>query len=181
MSRRAFTVLAGAFVATACFGKDPTNPGVEVGTFHVKASLTASTCGQPPNPWEFDVRINRDGSTLYWIQGQAPVAGEVDRTARTKLDTTVTSQIRPANTAKKLAACEIMRKDTLDVLLATADQKPAVDPADVNTFAGQLRYEFAPTDGSQCDDQLTASGGGYDALPCLVQYDLTGALTKKPD
>ena len=60
MSRRAFTVLAGAFVATACFGKDPTNPGVEVGTFHVKASLTASTCGQPPNPWEFDVRINRD-------------------------------------------------------------------------------------------------------------------------
>lgn len=178
---RACSVALVAFVATACLGTDPTNPGVEVGTFHVKASLTASTCGQPPNPWEFDVRINRDGSTLYWIQGTLPIAGEVDRMARTKLDTSVTSQLRPADEAKKLAACEVQRKDMLDVLLATEDQKPAVDPADVHSFEGQLRYEFAPTDDSQCDDQLTARGGGYDALPCVVQYDVAGLLTKKPD
>lgn len=179
--QRAFTVLVASFVATACFGKDPTSPGVEVGTFHVKANLESSTCGAPPNPWEFDVKINRDGSTLYWIQGQLPVAGEVDRTARAKLDTSVTSQIRPADAAKKLSACELQRKDTLDVLLATADLRPAVDPVDVHSFNGELQYTFAPTDGSSCDDQLTASGGGYDALPCVVKYSVAGEMTKRAD
>jgi hypothetical protein len=179
--RRSFSVLLVSFAATACMGKDPTNPGVEVGTFHVKANLTSSTCGAPPNPWEFDVRINRDGSTLYWIQGQLPISGQVDRMARTKLDTSVTSELRPANAAKKLAACEVTRKDSLDVLLATEDAKPAIDPEDVHSFEGQLRYDFAPTDGSQCDDQVKASGGDYDALPCTVQYNVSGTLTKKAE
>lgn len=179
--QRGFTVLVASFVATACFGKDPTSPGVEVGTFHVKANLTSSTCGQPPNPWEFDVRINRDGSTLYWIQGQLPVAGDVDRTARAKLDTSITSQVRAADAAKKLKACELERKDSLDVLLATADGRAAVDPVDLHSFNGELEYTFAPTDGSQCDDQLEASGGGYAALPCVVKYTVAGEMTKRAE
>jgi hypothetical protein len=174
-------LLAVALISVACGGKDPTNPGVPVGTFHVKASLTSSTCGQPPNPWEFDVRLNRDGSTLYWVQNQLPVAGDVDRLARTKLDAEVQSELRKADEKRKLAACSLVRRDTLEILLATEEQKPAVDPADTHSFEGSLRYEFAPTDGSQCEDQLTAAGGGYDALPCVVTYNVAGTMTKKAE
>jgi hypothetical protein len=175
MVRRLFAVFVVAGVA-ACGGKDPTNPGVAIGTFHVTANLTSSTCGAPPNPWEFDIRLNRDGSTLYWIQNGLPVAGEVDRSAHTTMDASGTTELRAANEAKKLAACEVMRKDALDVLLSNEDAEPAVDPADVRKFVGTLRYDFAPTDGSQCTDQLTASGGDYDALPCSVAYRVVGAL-----
>lgn len=181
MIRRVLSVLTAGLVVTACFGTDKASPGAPVGTFHVKASLTTSTCGAPPNPWEFDVRLNRDGSTLYWIQGQLPVAGDVDRMARTKMDTTVTSELRKADPSKKLAACQVMRKDSLEVLLATEDLKPAVDPADVHSFEGNLRYEFAPTDDSECTDQLAASGGDFDSLPCVVQYTVTGMMTKRAE
>ena len=181
VSRRWLSCAFFGFVVIACGGKDPTNPGQPIGTFRVTATLTSSTCGQPPNPWEFDIRLNRDGTTLYWVQNQLPVAGDVDRLAHTKLDAEATSEIRKADEQRKLAACTLVRKDSIEMLLATEDKKPAVDPADVYTFQGSLSYTFAPVDGSECGDQLTAAGGGYDALPCVVQYSVTGAMTKKAE
>jgi len=178
MLRRVVPFIAVAAIAIACSGKNPYDPGEAVGTFHVTAKLTQSTCGQPPNPWEFDVRVNREGSTLYWIQGAYPIAGEVDAKAHTTLKASVTEVARAADERRKLAACSIARTDVLDMVLADGDAKPAIDPANVKSFAGMMSYTFSPTEGSTCDDQLTQAGGGYDALPCVVQYQLTATLTK---
>jgi len=142
------------------------------------ATLTSTTCGATPNPWVFDVRLNRDGSTLYWIQNSLPVAGSVDSSARTKLETSVTSELRHADDVKKIASCQVMRSDNVDMALSDADAKPAVDPADVRKFSGVLKYTFAPTDGSDCGDQLLSTGGDFAALPCVVTYLLDGAMTK---
>ncbi|MBX3231523.1 MAG: hypothetical protein KIT84_24160 [Labilithrix sp.] len=165
-------------VIAACSGKDPYEPGEAVGTFRVTGQLTQTTCGQPPNPWEFDVKVNRDGSTLYWIQGAQPIAGEVDASGRTTMKASFVHEVRPADERKKLAACSIARTDVLAMALARADERPAADPADVRSFSGIISYTFAPTEGSSCDDQLTATGGGYDALPCVVSYQLTAKMTK---
>jgi hypothetical protein len=164
----------------ACGGKDPFNPGAQLGTFHVTARLGRSTCGQAPNPWDFDVRLNHDGLTLYWLQGGLPVSGQVDSSARTELRANTTTDLRPADAKQKLAACSVTRTDMLDVVLSGADAKPATDPSRTASFTGALGYRFAPTDGSDCSDQLSAVGGGFDALPCDVSYDVSGTLTSPP-
>lgn len=164
----------------SCSGKDPYNPGVKLGTFHVTAKLTQSTCGATPNPWEFDVRLNHDGSTLYWIQGGAPIQGNVDVAAKTQLKSETTHDVRAADPRTKAAACSIARDDVLDIALASADAKPTTDPAATQSFSGGLVYAFAPTDGSDCADQLTSTGGGFDALPCEIRYEIAGTFKSAP-
>jgi len=175
-------VTAGVLVpvfalVAACSGKDPFSPGNKLGTFHVTGKLTHTSCGPTPNPWEFDVRLNHDGSTLYWIQGGLPVEGRVDTTARTRLEAEVVSEVRPADARAKKEACSISRTDVLALTLVGPDGQPTSDPSGMQSFHGALVYTFAPTAGSDCSDQTTASGGDFDALPCDVQYDLSGTLT----
>jgi hypothetical protein len=175
-------LLPAVFAATlaSCSGKDPYDPGTKLGTFHVTAKLTSSTCGQTPNPWEFDVRLNHDGSMLYWIQGGAPIQGTISASAQSELKSETAYDVRQADEKRKLAVCAVTRTDLLSVTLSGADAKPAADPSQTAGFHGGLTYSFAPTAGSDCTDQLTDSGGGFDALPCRIDYDLVGALTAAP-
>ena len=76
---RSPAVLLALLALPACSGKDPYNPGTPLGTFHVTANLTQSSCGPVPDPWEFDVRLSHEGTTLFWVQGGAPISGIVDR------------------------------------------------------------------------------------------------------
>lgn len=172
--------VAVALSCAGCTGKDPYSPGTKLGTFHVTAKLTQTTCGQTPDPWEFDVRLNHDGSTLYWIQGGAPIQGQVDATARTQLKAEIVQEVRAADAKARKAACSVSRTDALAVTLTGADAKPTIDPSLTTSFAGGLVYTFTPTEGSDCSDQLTASGGDFDALPCEVHYDLTGTFKSAP-
>lgn len=167
-------------VSVACSGKDPTNPGTQLGTFHVSAALQRSTCGATPNPWEFDVRLNHDGTVLYWIQGAAPTAGDVDKTATTKLKTEAVYEVRAADAKKKKAVCALSRQDSVTMTLAAADNTPAVDPSNTTSFTGELVYSFTPTEGSDCSDQVVGSGGGFEALPCEVAYAITGTFKSPP-
>jgi hypothetical protein len=181
--RRILGRSAGALffgLVVACSGKDPYSPGTKLGTFHVSAKLTQTTCGSVPNPWEFDVRINHDGPTLYWIQGGAPIQGRVDATARTQLHAQVVQEVRRADQKTRTASCSIARTDVLAVTLVGADGKPTTDPALMTSFGGDLIYAFTPTEGSACDDQLATVGGDFDALPCEVHYDLSGVATASP-
>ena len=164
----------------ACTGKDPFSPGTKLGTFHVSAKLTQTTCGATPDPWEFDVRLNHDGSTLYWIQGGAPIQGQVDTTARAQLKAEMVQEVRPADERMKRAACSVARTDVLAVTLVDAEAKPAPDPSLATSFGGSLVYTFAPTEGSDCADQLTTTDGDFDALPCEVHYDLSGTFKSAP-
>lgn len=165
----------------ACSGKDPYSPGTKLGTFHVTAKLTQTSCGPTPDPWEFDIRLNSDGSTLYWIQTDAPpVQGRVDTTARTQLEAELVQEVRAADPKTKMVACSIARTDVLALTLADADAQPTSDPSLLQSFAGSLVYTFAPTAGSDCSDQVTASGGDFDALPCEVHYDLSGTFKSAP-
>lgn len=173
--------LALAVSLASCGGKDPYNPGAQLGTFHVSAKLLGTTCGQTPNPWEFDVRLNHDGQTLYWIQGGAPISANVNvQTARTELVSESIHDLRKADARAKLAACVVSRKDKLDVMLVGEDTKPSPDPSLAKSFVGSLSYVFAPTDGSDCTDQLLATNGDFEQLPCSVEYEVAGVFTEGP-
>lgn len=173
----ALVVLLGASASAGCSGKDPYSPGTKLGVYRVDAKLTSSTCGAVPDPWQFDVRLNHDGSTLYWIQGGAPIQGRVDTNASALFEATVTNELRAADTKTRRAACSVARNDTLAITIVAADAKPNPDPAVMKSFVGSLVYDFVPLDGSDCSDQLTATGGDFDILPCSVRYELTGAFS----
>lgn len=177
----AISVFILGALGAACSGKDPYNPGTPLGTFHVSAKLTGSTCGTVPDPWEFDVKLAHEESTLYWIQGGAPVSGTMDRTARAQMKSTDSRELRAADAKKKLPACVVIRDDLLDVALAGDTPETPLDTvAEATRFTGKLTYGFSPMQGSECSDQTLDQGGDFAALPCEVSYDLSAAQTKKP-
>ena len=162
-------------VLVGCATKDPLNPGTTVGTFHVEAKLTSLSCGgTAPDPWAFDVKVSHDGDTVYWIQGGTPISGTVDADGHTAFSAQTVSDVRDGTT--KQAGCSLARTDNLGVYLLDATTKPTTDPTTLTSFSGQLSYAYAPTDGSDCGDQLTSAGGSWQALPCAVTYDVTGTL-----
>lgn len=174
-------VLAVAALAggAGCSGHDPYRPGESVGAFHVTGKLVSTSCGPVPDPWEFDVKLRHDATTLFWVQGSAPISGQVDSAARAVMKSSVVSTVRPADAKTKTAACTIARSDVVDLVLAPATA-PAMAAADVGaatSFKGSLGYQFAQVDGSSCEDQLLDTGGDFAALPCAVSYEITATRT----
>jgi hypothetical protein len=162
---------AFALVA-ACSGKDPYNPGTPIGTYHVVAHVTSNECGQGigvTDPWEFDIRLAVDPHTLYWVQGGPAVSGTLASSHAT-LASSDTRIIHQADARAGLGFCSITRSDGVDVTLAP----------DQSSFTGSLAYTFTPTDGSDCSDQVSGSGGTFAALPCATKLSLTGTRTQAP-
>lgn len=173
------TLAIAAVASAGCFGKDPYRPGDSIGVFHVTGKLIATSCGATPDPWEFDVRLRHDLTTLYWVQGDAPVSAVLDTTAKAVLTSGAT--LTPRAPTANVAGCTMARTDTVELVLApmAAPVTPA-QASEVTTatsFTGSLKYHFTATEGSVCDDQLSDNGGQYAALPCDVQYELEGART----
>ena len=164
-----------AVVVGGCSGKDSYAPGSPIGTFHVSGKLTKSSCGSVPDPWEFDVKLRRDGPTLYWVQGGAPIQGRFSA-GRADLSAKEVHTLRPANAKQRLLACAVVRADVLDVDLTNGGDNPVRELGETRAFRGTLVYRYTPTDDSDCADQVSSSGGGFDSLPCEVRYDVNGAL-----
>jgi len=184
-SLAALGILAGALAlpatgSTGCTGKDPYAPGETLGTFAVTGALVSTTCGATPNPWQFDVKLRHEDTTIYWVQGGAPIAGIVDRTARAVLKASDVRTVREANARTKTAACTMAREDVVELALApvtTPASTTAVDLSTATSFKGTLTYRFSVAPGSMCDDQLAESGGDYAALPCEVKYEIGAQRT----
>lgn len=153
--------------ASGCFGKDPYNPGTPLGTFRVLGTIVSNSCAEAPNPWEFEVKLSRDDTKLYWLSGGLPAEGAIDSSSHAVLTSEDTRTLRAEDPKTKAPACILMRKDTLDTVLS----KPPV-----STFIGNLTYRFEVADGADCSDQLVASGGGFEALPCQVTYRIAGQI-----
>jgi len=64
----------------------------------------------------------------------------------------------------------------LEVALDTG-QAPAADIGLTDSLTGTLVYAFQPTSDSDCSDQLVASVGDFDQLPCQVSYTLGAKRT----
>lgn len=179
------TFLAGAlaFTAAGCTGKDPYAPGETLGTWSVTGALVSTTCGATPNPWQFDVKLRHEDTTVYWVQGGAPISGRIDPAARATLKASDVRTVREANAKTKTAACTMAREDVVDLTLSpvttpsTTTTATTVDLSTATSFKGTLSYRFSVSEGSMCDDQLTESGGDFDALPCEVKYTLEARRT----
>jgi hypothetical protein len=142
-------------------------PGTQLGTFKVVAKSKSNTCGLgAPDPWTFDVQLSRNGSTLYWswMDGSPLVSGAIDGQSHASLTNTQTGNLD--GTDAGLGPCTMQRSDDLEVDLPSASG---------GSFTGTLGYSFSVPAGADCSDQLTGSGGQFEALPCAVSYTMTGS------
>jgi hypothetical protein len=156
-------------------------PGDELGTYGVVGSLSGSTCGDgalgATDPWQFEVRLSRADRELFWLNGREAIAGRLEADGVSfSFETRVDVELIPAE--KGRPACVISRYDRATGLLSA-------DNTDVESFAADLRFEFAvaASDGSVGYDCSPAIGvsGGFAALPCSMGYDLEAVRTRPPE
>lgn len=156
---------------------DAHNPGTDLGSFSVTATVTSNTCGEgalgEQASWTFPVRLSRDieGGALYWNNGQAAIAGALSDDAESfSFDTSVIENMRDPSVVGP-PPCSIARADIASGKLDTA--KGAV-----GSFTGTLSYQFAPTVGSVCDDLVDSETPIVAQFPCGFSYDMKGTAAQ---
>jgi hypothetical protein len=155
---------------------DAHQPGTEIGTFHVAATLTSNTCGEgafgEAAAWAFDVKLARSEGALYWNNGQEVLAGTLgDDGVSFAFESGVIQDMRPEEQIG-MPPCSIARRDRAAGALDAAGD-------DVASFEGTLSYDFSPTAGSQCDDLIGLNSNEPVALtlPCGFAYRAEGTRT----
>ncbi|MFO0757935.1 MAG: hypothetical protein U0359_15670 [Byssovorax sp.] len=193
MARRARHHLAGSLLALVvaallpgcdqAFGnRDAKQPGTELGTFHVTATLTQNSCGDGAlgsmKSWEFDVKLSRDVDYLFWNNGAQQVASAESSDGSTfHIDADVMMNMRQEGDSGP--PCSVARHDAAVVTLPAG-------ATDVTSFTGTLDYDFAPTSGSDCSDLVVGGSPNPKAmpvfaqLPCSFGYSMTATRTKAP-
>ncbi len=178
--RATLATLAGCALAVLAVSCDPvsTLPGTALGTYNVTGTLGANTCGSgigAPSPWTFTVQMSQDGSTLYW---DPSVGSELSSTMTSSTVVNITSTVTAnvdATDAGVEGPCDLTQATAIDITFA-----PSSPPAPPSSFTGSITYSFSASTTvsatSDCTDQLSASGGSYDTLPCTATYSMVGTI-----
>jgi len=146
--------------------QDPHQPGQELGSFAVAGQLGNDTCGaeslNAPAKWDFQVKLSRTGSTLYWLNGREAIVGDIDNSGRFAFETHLDLPLAGAHGAAK--GCTIVRSDSASGALDNAE----------TSFTGALSYAYAATINSDCSALPLGVDGLPLALPCSLTYALSG-------
>ncbi len=147
--------------------QDPHQPGDAIGFFSVTGKLGDDTCGaeslSAPATWSFQVKLSRDGSTLYWLNGREAIVGDIDKSGSFAFETHLDLPLAEKHGAAK--GCTIVRSDAASGALASSEA----------SLKGKLSYAYAATADSDCAEFVTGTSGLPLALPCSMTYALSGA------
>jgi len=141
-------------------------PGESLGFYVVKGRLGQDTCGaeslRAPSDWGFEVKLSRDGSALYWLNGREAIVGEIDKGGKFGFETHLDLPLREKRGAAK--GCTIVRRDSAEGLLAASGA----------SFSAALSFGYEQTSSSDCSEWTAAAEveGVPQALPCRLEYSL---------
>jgi hypothetical protein len=164
-----------AFAACGCVApgeqelddQDPHQPGDELGSFAMTGKLGADDCGadalNAPQTWSFQVKLSRNGSTLYWLNGREAIVGDIDKSGRFAFETHLDVPLSEKHGAAK--GCTIVRHDSASGMLESSS----------TSLNGKLSYAYEATTESDCSEFTTGTNGQPLALPCRLTYALDGA------
>ncbi len=160
-----------------CFGRgqDAHEPGDRLGTYHVTGALVADSCKAPllgvTSDWQFDVKLSREGDTLYWLNGQEAIPGSIAADGRTfDFQSGVQVTLEAAHGAA--LGCVIDRSDLANGRLSSSTE-------DVGKFSVDMSFEYAEGSNAACAGFVGVEGG-FESLPCQVRYALTAKRTALP-
>jgi hypothetical protein len=172
IDRRKHWALAGAlFLFELGCNPSSTLPGTALGTYSVTGTLGSNLCGSnlgAPSNWDFTVQLSQDGSTLYWEWSDGTQLSNTLTSSTTATLTSATTANVDGTEAGE-GPCNLESTTSIELTLG-AGSPPG-------SFSGSITYTFAAATGvsttTDCTDQLSASGGTYDTLPCSATYALT--------
>ena len=145
--------------------QDPKAPGEVLGFFAIDGKLSDDSCGaeslSAPDKWSFEVKLSRDGSTLYWLNGREAIVGDIDKSGAFSFETHIDLPLAERRGAAK--GCTIVRRDS------------ASGSLDGSALSAKLSYQYGATADSDCSEFTTGTAGTPEALPCTLSYKLTGA------
>ena len=148
--------------------QDPHQPGDALGDFAVTGKLGDDSCGadslNAPSTWNFEVKLSREGSTLYWLNGREAIVGDIDKSGRFAFETHLDVQLAEKHGAAK--GCTIVRRDLASGTHASSS----------TSLTGKLTYAYDATSDSDCSELITGTNGSPVTLPCAMTYALTGAI-----
>lgn len=169
---RAFRVLSVSAALAGCANpgelgdEDPKAPGEAIGFFTVAGKLSADSCGaeslNAPAEWSFDVKLTRDGSTLYWLNGREAIVGQIDKAGSFDFETHLDLPLAERHGAAK--GCTIVRRDSAQGTLAKSE----------DALSLKLSYGYSATSDSDCAEFATGTDGLPLLLPCSMTYSLRG-------
>jgi len=177
--RATAVTLAGCATVVLAASCDPvsTLPGTMLGTYNVTGTLGANTCGSglgAPSPWTFTVQMSEDGTMLYWEPSTgAELSSTMTSSTAVSITSTVTANVDATDAGE--GPCDLTEATAIALTF-----EAATAPAPPSSFTGTITYSFstntAVSSTSDCTDQLSASGGSYDTLPCTATYSISGTL-----
>jgi hypothetical protein len=147
--------------------QDPHQPGDALGDFAVTGKLGDDSCGadslNAPSTWNFQVKLSREGNTLYWLNGREAIVGDIDKSGHFAFETHLDLPLAAKHGAAK--GCTIVRRDSASGTLASSSA----------SLSGKLSYAYDATTDSDCAEFATGTSGAPLLLPCQMTYALTGA------
>jgi hypothetical protein len=160
-----------------CIGhaQDAHEPGDRLGTFHATGTLVSDTCQAAvlgvTKDWAFDVKLSREGSTLYWLNGQEAIPGTISANGTSfGFQSGVEVTMQPPQSAQP--GCVIVRND-----IASGDLSSRT--TDVKSFAVDMTFAYSVKSGTQCSGYVGVQDG-FAGLPCKVSYTLKAERTALP-
>ena len=174
---RPIGVCALLFLCGGCVGhaEDAHEPGDRLGTYHATSALKGDTCqaavlGASAN-WQFDVKLSRRASTLYWLNGQEAIPGTLERNGTTfSFESGVEVPLQAAQGVRP--GCVVERTDSATGELSSKS-------TDVQTFTAELSFGYSVKSGTQCAGFIGVQDG-FASLPCQVDYSVTAHRTSLP-
>jgi hypothetical protein len=147
-------------------------PGEPLGHYRVTADLQSSTCGEgalgSERKWQFEVRLSKQGSDLYWLNGREAIAGTIESDGVSfGFDTRI--RVETSAAARGRFGCAIWRADS-------ADGKFVAQGSEVTGFSGRLGFTYSPEANSDCSE-LIGVPGGFAGLPCAIEYAIAAERT----
>ncbi len=147
--------------------EDPKAPGEVLGFYALSGKLTDDSCGaeslNAPDEWSFEVKLSRDRSTLYWLNGREAIVGQIDDAGSFGFETHLDLELAEQHGAAK--GCTVRRSDAAAGALSEGDAALSV----------KLSYGYEALSDSDCAEFATGTDGLPLALPCSMTYTLAGA------
>lgn len=174
---RAFCVLfALATAASGCVenqgelgDQDPRSPGEALGLYSLSGQLSDDSCDAEllgaPKTWSFDVKLSRDGRTLYWLNGREGIVGDIDKSGAFSFETRVEVPLTQDRGAAK--GCTVERRDAANGALSDSE----------DSLTLELTYRYSEKTGSNCEEFVGVQAPTPTPLPlpCSMTYTMRGA------
>jgi hypothetical protein len=172
-------VLSSALGGCVGRAQDAHEPGDRLGTYHATGKLVSDSCQASvlgvSNDWQFDVKLSRDGHTLYWLNGQEAIPGTI---ANDDVSFGFQSGVEVMLQAPRgtLPGCVIARTDSANGKLSSSST------TDVRRFTVDMSFTYSDKNAkarSECAGFVGVEGG-FAGLPCKVSYSLSAERTALP-